>query len=144
MGKGVGMDNARSYASRFSGLLLFILSLAVVGVLVYLTVRSADDQSNGAVTDNGQVQEEGAQPTPVTGDDQTDDQAANNETPPPATGSEEDETPATTPPPAVAGDSVQNLPDTGPESAVAAAIAIGALVYTGKNYYDSRKLLRKP
>lgn len=52
------MDNTtRSYVSRFSGLLLFLLTLLVVGVLVILTVRAArdNDTSIGTDTESSQV-----------------------------------------------------------------------------------------
>jgi cytoskeletal protein RodZ len=48
------MENARSYGSRFSGLGLFLLALLVVGVLVFLTIRSARDNSQDNVVDSGE------------------------------------------------------------------------------------------
>jgi hypothetical protein len=43
-------SNARSYLSRFSSTILFIAALLVIGILIILTINSADDNSeNGAV-----------------------------------------------------------------------------------------------
>ena len=46
------MDNStRSAISRFSGLLLFLLTLLVVGVLIVLTIRAARDNNSQVSTD---------------------------------------------------------------------------------------------
>lgn len=130
------MENARSLASRFSGLLLFLLSLAVVGVLVYLTIRSADD-NNGT---DGQTA------------DQTENQAEDNavttnseeQTSSTATAGEDEDELANTGGGNVAGQTDgDDLPNTGPESTLAGAVALGALAWAGNAYIDSRRHLKQ-
>ena len=38
-------ESTRSYLSRFSGIILFVLALIIVGILVFLTARSAQDDA---------------------------------------------------------------------------------------------------
>ena len=52
------MENTRSYLSRFSGLLLFLLTLLVVGVLVVLTIRAASDDDTADTSDAVAVESE--------------------------------------------------------------------------------------
>jgi hypothetical protein len=128
VGKGECMDNARSIASRFSGLLLFVLSLAVVGVLVFLTIRSARDQDQNTADQTAAPTESQAEENAVTDDNGRtggDTSSAGSDN-----GAE------------VAADIDGNLPDTGPESAVLAVLALGALAYAGNLYFDSRHQLK--
>ncbi|HEX9679777.1 MAG TPA: hypothetical protein VGA08_04125 [Candidatus Saccharimonadales bacterium] len=117
------MDNARSTLSRFSGFVLFIIALAIVGALIILTVRSADDDTGVVETDDIS---EIAQTT--TSDDQTaadeppeDEQAANSNN-----GTVQDE----------------DLPNTGPESVLLAAIGIAAVSYGSLKLRESKTQLR--
>jgi len=122
------MENARSLASRFSGLLLFLLSLAVVGVLVYLTVRSARDQE-AADNQTATTQTDApAEETPVTDANEaaTDD----------ASSAADDDSGQ------VAGRDDSGLPNTGPESAIAASVALGGLAFALNTYLDSRRRLK--
>lgn len=132
------MDNTRSLASRFSGLLLFLMSLVVVGVLVYLTINSARDDDANTETSTTQTQREdeavadednaaettGGQ-TSSTSDDGANQVAGSTDTP---------DNLATT-----GGD---DLPNTGPESAVFATIGLVGLAYAGNAYLDSRRQLK--
>lgn len=83
------MENTRSYASRFSGLILFILSLGVVGVLVFMTIRSARDNDN-QVASNTNNPENSETATPETANEEQGQTSSTQTTTP----SGQDETPA--------------------------------------------------
>lgn len=130
------MDNARSLASRFSGFLLFVMSLLVVGVLVYLTIRSAsdengDNQTTTTQTENGEAAEDDGVSDEASSDTQT---SSTNDT-------SANEVAGSTDQLASTGGS-DDLPNTGPESAAATAVALFAVAYAGNAYIDSRRRLK--
>lgn len=140
------MPNARSYATRFSGLILFLLSLGVVGLLVFLTIRSARDE-DAAVTQNTSSTSTEQERAQSAEDDATQTPAAEAETEPepapttpPAVTSP---TPAaTSPTPSVGQVAAANtnaLPNTGAESAVLAALGLGVLTVASASYWQSRR-----
>jgi hypothetical protein len=130
------MENARSYASRLSGFAIFLIALAIVGVLVYLTVNSASDddvaieesaatvidETEGVVTtDDG----EGAVATTETNqDDETETVAAGD-----TTGT------------VAAAESTGNLPSTGPESALLSVLGLAAVTAAFVQYRRSQQLI---
>lgn len=121
------MENTRSYLSRFSGLGLFLLALAVVGVLVWLTVRSANDEGGEVATNNG-AETEQTEPdaTPFgTGDgeaeDGREDGAATNGNDNDGETLAENESPR--------AETNGSLPNTGPESAIMGTVGLAAIVW---------------
>jgi hypothetical protein len=127
------MENARSFASRFSGLLLFLLSLAVVGLLVYLTINSARDQEAAdnqvATQSENQANDE---PAAANGS-QT---AASDSTPDRSTSTDDGANGA------VAAETDDGLPNTGPESTLFGAIGLAVLAYAANSFVQSKRRLQ--
>lgn len=140
---GIIMDNTRSYLSRFSGLGLFILALLVVGALVWLTVRSADDNTatNGADEQTTQ-QDEPTDATPFdendTTDERTDDESVVDED----ENADQDDTGAVAGGQDENGDTDGTLPNTGPESVVASAALLSLFTWLVLNYRQSAVALK--
>lgn len=146
------MENTRSYISRFSGLILFLLSLGVVGLLVFFTIRSArdNDQPNTQNTSSTTSQntdetqdnaDTASEPDPETAPAPTvtEEPAANDdENPDENESASDDDTENGT---VAAETSSDNLPNTGPESVVISAVALAVLAGTIKSYLQSRRLL---
>lgn len=117
------MENTRSLLSRFSGLVFFIIALAVVGLLVFFTVRSTEDDTSD---DSG-----------MTSSQQSDQVALPNLDSEPrvvvvdgnqsASGGE------------VAGSSDSGLPNTGPQDAILPALAIALVTWQFSAYIKSRR-----
>lgn len=136
------MDNTRAYVSRFGGLVLFILAILVVGLLIYFTVRSAGDRTvNDDDLPAPETSQDAGRPEtagePEAADEepagpQTEDEAARGGTP--AAGSRESQGSQ------VAADA-DDLPNTGPESAVLGGLAVIGLILAGRSYLESRRIL---
>lgn len=127
------MENTRSYMSRFSGLGLFILAVAVVGLLVWLTVRSADNNDTAVTGTDTEQQAEadanGTDQTPATnGFDDEDEATDGNDGDEVVAGNRDD----------VAAD---NLPETGAESVLLPALALGAVTWAVAENRRSAKAL---
>ena len=118
------MQNARSYFGRFSGLALFLLAILVVGLLVALTIKSAND--NDSSTDDGMTSSESTEQEPVALPDLDSTPAVTNT---------DDST-------AVAGDE-DGLPNTGPADALVPAAVLGLLAWQAANYLSSRQDLKR-
>lgn len=148
------MQNTR-FLSRFGGLIFFILALMVVGLLVFLTVKSARD--NDQVTDKGgtSVSSTDTSKSPNT-NESTNNIAENSpniaDTNNNTTGevfsdqtlngtsanqveSQEDNSVALS-------DNANDLPGTGPETDALAFVAVVVLSYFFVNYLNSKRDLR--
>lgn len=151
------MENTRSYLSRFSGLILFLVSLAVVGLLVFFTIRSARDNdqqtaqnTSSTTSENTDETEDNTDTTPqqnpdtapaptVAEEPAADEDEGQDETEP---NSDETATDDETESGTVAAEtSNDNLPNTGPESVFIGSLALAVLTGTIKSYLQSRRLL---
>jgi cytoskeletal protein RodZ len=142
----VFMQNARAYGARLSGLLFFLLALFIVGMLVYLTVRSAQDNQTTVTTNGPEAAQQAAdEQGQVAGDAEAEQSASDDEgvVSPEAATTTAETTPATASPVASSDEAEDTnsvaaattddaLPSTGPESvifdAVGLAVLAGALV----------------
>lgn len=117
------MENTRSILSRFSGLALFLLAVVVVGLLVFFTVRTADDDAT-------------SEDTGVTSSEQTREPAR------PDIDSEPSVTGDQTGTGSVAADTDEDLPNTGPEDAILPALGIALVAWQIAAYRQSRRLVK--